>query len=50
VVKFCPRCHQRIPIPAFITSGQVKTEHPLTIRCGNCGRGEVRVVIANVEG
>ncbi len=38
MMRFCPRCHRQVPIPAFIEkieSGRVK------IMCGNCRKGFV---------
>jgi RNase P subunit RPR2 len=40
---FCPRCHRQIALPEFLRSGRIKAEGSITIGCGNCGKGKVRL-------
>lgn len=41
--KFCPYCHKRIGIPKGIDSGAIVSASPITITCGYCKKGKVKV-------
>lgn len=42
-IYFCPKCHHKIIPPAFLSGSNVKAEKGITLSCGNCKKGKVKI-------
>ena len=38
-IYFCPKCHQKIEVPAFLRQGNVKGK--INLECSHCKKGKV---------
>jgi RNase P subunit RPR2 len=44
---FCNKCHRQIVIPKWVNSGAIKSESAITVKCGNCGKGKIKIIPEN---
>lgn len=45
-IYFCPLCHRRVSLPF---KGNIKITSSMTINCGSCGRGKVKLISGEVS-